>query len=59
MAQDLHPSGACGDPRLADAALGERLVEHFATRLARIIEDARDFDLEGLVERSPPPDHRG
>ncbi len=25
MAQDLHPSGACGDPRLADAALGERL----------------------------------
>jgi creatinine amidohydrolase len=57
MAQDLHPSGACGDPRLADAALGARLVEHFASRLARVIEDARDFDLEALVERSPTLSH--
>lgn len=59
MAQDLHPSGACGDPRQADAALGERLVEHFAGRLARIIGDARDFDLEALAELHPTPGHRG
>ncbi|MBV2263961.1 MAG: creatininase family protein [Thauera sp.] len=58
MAQDLHPSGACGDPRLADGALGARLVDHFACRLARVIEDARDFDLEALVERTPTPDQR-
>lgn len=48
MAQDLHPSGAAGDARLADAALGARLVAHFAARLARVIEDARDFDLAAL-----------
>ncbi|HRO35539.1 creatininase family protein [Thauera sp.] len=55
MAQDLHPSGACGDPRLADGALGAGIADQFATRLARVIEDARDFDLETLVERGPTP----
>lgn len=49
MAQDLNPGGATGDARLADAALGARLVEHFATVLARVIEDARDFDLASLA----------
>ena len=58
MAQDLHPSGACGDPRLADAALGARLVEHFASRLARIVEEAHDFDLEALVTCAPAPEQR-
>lgn len=48
MAQDLNPSGVTGDARLADAALGARLVEHFAIVLARVIEDARDFDLAAL-----------
>lgn len=48
MAQDLHPSGVVGDARLADEALGGRLVAHFAERLARVIEDARDFDLAAL-----------
>lgn len=48
MAQDLNPGGATGDARLADAALGARLVEHFGVALARVIEDARDFDLVAL-----------
>lgn len=54
MAQDLHPSGVCGDASLADEALGARLVGHFGERLARVIEDARDFDLAAL--RTPADD---
>ncbi len=45
MAQDLHPAGVAGDPRLADAALGRRLVVHFSACLARLIEEAHGFDL--------------
>ena len=48
MAQDLNPAGATGDARLADAALGARLVDHFSTALARVIEDAQDFELVAL-----------
>src|SRR5690606_41864691 len=48
MAQDLNPGGATGDARFADAALGARLVEHFAVALARVIEDTRDVDLAAL-----------
>ena len=48
MAQDLNPAGATGEARLADAALGARLVEHFSTALARVIEDAQDFELAAL-----------
>lgn len=58
MAQDLNPVGATGDARLGDAVLGARLVDHFAGVLARVIEDARDFALAGLVpaeDRAAPP----
>lgn len=48
MAQDLNPGGASGNAALADAALGARLVEHFADVLAGVIEDAQDFDLGQL-----------
>lgn len=48
MAEDLHPSGITGDPRLATAAHGERLVTHFGTVLAEVIQDARDFPLDRL-----------
>lgn len=50
MAQDLNAGGATGDARLATPALGERLVEHFAGQLARLIEDAHAFDLARLVD---------
>ncbi|WP_110648883.1 creatininase family protein [Salinicola peritrichatus] len=48
MAQDLHPSGGTGNATLADADTGRRLVEHFATRLAQVIDEAGRFDLETL-----------
>lgn len=49
MAHDLHPSGITGDPRLATAADGERLVTHFGEVLAGVIQDARDFPLDRLA----------
>ncbi|MGO1343368.1 creatininase family protein [Chromohalobacter japonicus] len=53
MAQDLHPSGVVGNATLATPALGERLVAHFAARLASVVEEAHCFDLAQLRERSP------
>lgn len=49
LARDLHPSGAVGDPRLADAATGERLVDHYGKALAETLRDARRFPVERLV----------
>ncbi|MCQ9378341.1 creatininase family protein [Methyloversatilis sp. XJ19-49] len=48
MAQDLHGSGATGNAQGASAALGARLVDHFAARLAQLIDEAHDFDLAQL-----------
>ena len=48
MAQDLHSSGATGNAQDASAALGARLVDHFAARLAQLIDEAHDFDLAQL-----------
>lgn len=48
MAEDLHPGGTTGDARLADAALGKRLVQHYGAKLARVIEESFDFDLTRL-----------
>lgn len=48
MAQDLHGSGAAGNAQDASAALGARLVDHFAARLAQLIDEAHDFDLAQL-----------
>ena len=45
MAEDLNPDGTTGDARLASAALGARLVQHYGGKLARVIEDSFDFDL--------------
>lgn len=53
MAQDLHPSGAAGNAQRATAALGALLVDHFAARLAQLIDEAHDFDLAQL---KPAPD---
>lgn len=48
LADDLHPLGVAGDARLADAALGARLVAHFGATLARILAEAQAFDLGQL-----------
>ena len=49
LAEDLHPAGVVGDAASASAELGERLVSHYANRLARIIAASRD------LEWPPPP----
>ncbi|WP_189444895.1 creatininase family protein, partial [Salinicola rhizosphaerae] len=50
MAQDLHPSGVTGNALQADAATGRQLVDHFAARLAAVIDEAGGFDLATLRE---------
>lgn len=49
LAGDLNPSGAVGDARAADAALGARLVTHYGRVLAEVIADARAFPLDRLA----------
>lgn len=51
MAQDLNASGACGDPRLATADLGERLVSAAAEALVTLLRETADFPLENLRAR--------
>ena len=46
--QDLNPTGVCGDPTLADADHGRRLVEQAATRLVEILHEVDRFDLDLL-----------
>ena len=41
QAQDLHPSGACGDATNADAERGRRLVEHAAQALVGLARGGR------------------
>ncbi|MEX2528104.1 MAG: creatininase family protein [Gemmatimonadota bacterium] len=48
LAQDLNVSGVVGDPTLAHAAMGARLVTHFGEALARVIQETRAFPLERL-----------
>jgi creatinine amidohydrolase len=49
LAGDLNPSGAVGNARAADAALGARLVAHYGAVLAEVIRDARAFPLDRLA----------
>ncbi|MEP7283657.1 MAG: creatininase family protein, partial [Rubrivivax sp.] len=39
MAQDLHPSGACGDAAAASAEHGRALLEHLAQTLVRLLAE--------------------
>ena len=50
LAGDLHPSGVTGDASLADAALGQTLLNSYAAALADVIRDAREFPLERLAD---------
>ncbi|NJL99146.1 MAG: creatininase family protein [Synechococcaceae cyanobacterium RM1_1_27] len=51
-AQDLHPSGACGDPTTATAEQGEKVVDHAARVLIQVLEDMDRYPLDLL--RDPP-----
>ena len=48
LAGDLNSDGAVGDPTLADADLGARLVSHYGAILAEVIEDTRAFPVDRL-----------
>lgn len=54
MAEDLHPGGVVGNARLANAALGERLVSHYAERLARLLDETRALDIDDFQARRDP-----
>jgi creatinine amidohydrolase len=48
MAQDLHPSGACGDARNADAERGRILIEHAAQALIALLREVDRYPLARL-----------
>ena len=49
MTQDLHPSGAVGDPSRASAEKGERALEHGARGFVELLADVDRFDLARLA----------
>ncbi|GAB0116035.1 creatininase family protein [Acidisoma sp. 7E03] len=52
QAQDLHPSGACGNAAAADAARGAVQVERAARALLGLIEEVRDYPLDAVTQRT-------
>jgi creatinine amidohydrolase len=56
MAQDLHPSGACGDATDADAERGRALVDHAAQTLVELLVEIDRYPLERLRPRRAAPD---
>lgn len=48
LAGDLNPLGVVGNATLASKETGETLLRHYATILARIIEDAYHFPIDRL-----------
>src|SRR5258708_4844530 len=51
-AQDLHPSGVCGDAPKATAALGKLTVERTAPQLLALIDEISRYPLERIVARN-------
>ena len=51
MTQDLHPSGAVGDARLATAHKGALALAHGAHAFVELLQDVDRFDLARLAER--------
>lgn len=50
MMQDVNPDGACGNATAATAAKGERLLDHLADRLVRLLGEVARHPLP-----QPPP----
>ncbi len=50
QAQDLHPSGACGDATLADAEKGKQLVARAAQALADRVQEIDGISADGLKD---------
>ncbi|MFO8044256.1 MAG: creatininase family protein [Halomonas sp.] len=48
LAEDLHPKGVVGNADLGTADLGQRLVDHYAGRIAQILQETRTMRLERI-----------
>lgn len=53
--QDLQPSGACGDARMATAEAGAVLLDRSAAALARLIRELAAFPIERLQRAAHHP----
>lgn len=51
--QELHPLGAVGDASRASAAIGERVLDLAATRVAALLEEVRRLDLDAWLRDAP------
>jgi creatinine amidohydrolase len=49
QAQDLHPTGACGDATKATAELGAATVEHAAQRLVALLDEISRYPLSRIA----------
>jgi creatinine amidohydrolase len=54
VATDLSRTGVTGNPALATAGAGARLVAHYGAVLAEVVRDARAFPLERLAPARDP-----
>jgi creatinine amidohydrolase len=50
MTQDLHPSGAVGDPTLATPEKGNAALDHGARAFVQLLEEINRFDLARLKD---------
>jgi len=48
MAQDLHPSGACGNAAAATAAKGAAVLDHAAAALANLLDEIERYPLTAI-----------
>ena len=48
MSQDLHHQGVCGNAAAADAARGEKLLEHLTASLGEMLLELADTPLSAL-----------
>ena len=48
--QDLHPSGACGDARLATTDMGQHILQQAAHRLVELLTDMSAYPLTALQD---------
>jgi creatinine amidohydrolase len=51
--QDLNPSGAVGDPRLATPAMGADIVENAARALVTLLTEIHRFDAQAYLRDGP------
>lgn len=55
QAQDLHPSGACGDAPLASAEAGQEIARHQIGRFLRLLQEVARYLLDRLASTPGTP----